>query len=56
MKLYVNMTEQERRRADRNYERALLDLKLAAEIRMVLWDRLSPEMRELIRQEQEARV
>jgi len=56
MKLYVHMTEQERRRADRNYERALLDLKLAAEIRMVLWDRLSPEMRELIRQEQEARV
>ena len=36
MKLYVHMTEQERRRADRNYERALLDLKLAAEIRMVL--------------------
>ena len=56
MKLYVHMTEQERRRADRKHERVLLNRKQDAEGLMRWWDRLSPEMRELIRQKEEARV
>jgi hypothetical protein len=56
MKLYVHMTEQERRRADRKHEKMLLNLKQDAEDLMQWWDILSPEMRELIRQKEEARV
>ena len=56
MKLYVHMTEQERRRADRKHEKMLLNLKQDAEDLMQWWDILTPEMRELIRQKEEARV
>jgi hypothetical protein len=48
MKLYVHMTEQERRRADRKHEKLLLNLKQDAEVRMEIFDSLSPELREWI--------
>ena len=52
MKLYVHMTEQERRRVDLKYEKLLLDLKRDAEVRMEIFDSLSPELREWIRKEE----